>query len=114
MNTRAHEGCGVYPVSTLDDVINFFRGKRKLDNALSEAIQFEAAIEKAVDFGRIRGQRAARKAAVISAAGGHNLLLIGPPGEGKSLLASAIPGILPGLRDTKKLNLQKSIRLVEN
>lgn len=102
-----HEGCGVYPVSTLDEVIDFFKGTRTLENALREQIRFEPAIEKSVDFGRIRGQIAARDAAVISAAGGHNLLLVGPPGEGKSLLASAIPGILPRLRDNEKVELTR-------
>ena len=102
-----HEGCGVFPVSTLDEVIDFFHGRRRLENALSQRIQFEAAIDKAVDFGRIRGQADAREAAVISAAGGHNLLLIGPPGEGKSLLASAIPGILPRLTDAEKVELTR-------
>jgi magnesium chelatase family protein len=102
-----HEGCGVFPVSTLDEVIEFFKGKRQLDNALREQIRFEAAIPQAVDFGRIRGQKLAREAAVVSAAGGHNLLLIGPPGEGKSLLASAIPGILPRLSDREKVELTR-------
>ena len=46
-------------------------------------------------------------AAVIAAAGGHNLLMIGPPGEGKSLLASAIPGILPRLQNGEKVDLTK-------
>lgn len=102
-----HEGCGVYPVSTLDEVIEFFKGKRTLDNVLRQQIRFESAVDKAVDFGRIRGQDAAREAAVISAAGGHNLLLIGPPGEGKSLLASALPGILPRLTDAEKVELTR-------
>lgn len=102
-----HEGCGVFPVSTLEEVIDFFKGKRSLDNALKEKIAFEPAFEKAVDFGRIRGQKAAREAAIISAAGGHNLLLIGPPGEGKSLIASAIPGILPRLNNEEKVELTR-------
>lgn len=102
-----HEGCGVYPVSMLDEVIDFFKGRRILDNALREHIKFEPAVEKAIDFGRIRGQKQAREAAVISAAGGHNLLLVGPPGEGKSLLASAIPGILPKLSDSEKVELTR-------
>jgi magnesium chelatase family protein len=55
----------------------------------------------------IRGQERAKEAAVIAAAGGHNLLLIGPPGEGKSMLASAIPGILPRLTDEEKVQLTK-------
>lgn len=102
-----HEGCGVYPVGLLEDVIAFFAGKKRLDNALTETINFEHAIEKPVDLGRIRGQERAKRAAMIAAAGGHNMLLIGPPGEGKSLLTSAIPGILPRLRDEDKVLLTK-------
>jgi magnesium chelatase family protein len=102
-----HEGCGVFPVSTLEEVIHFFKGKRALENALREKISFEPAIQSAVDFGRIKGQKAAREAAMISAAGGHNLLLIGPPGEGKSLIASAIPGILPRLSNEEKVELTR-------
>ncbi len=102
-----HEGCGVFPVSTLEEVIDFFKGNRRLDNALNETIKFESAVPKSVDFGRIKGQKQAREAAVVSAAGGHNLLLIGPPGEGKSLIASAIPGILPRLRDHEKVDLTR-------
>jgi magnesium chelatase family protein len=102
-----HEGCGIFPASSLDEVISFFRGERVLPNALREKIVFESAIEKAIDFGRIRGQNQAKRAAEISAAGGHNLLLIGPPGEGKSLMASALPGILPPLTDGAKVEITK-------
>lgn len=102
-----HEGCGVFPVSTLEEVIDFFSRRRTLDNALRQDIQFDNAIQKAVDFGRIKGQDRAKQAAVIAAAGGHNLLLIGPPGEGKSLLASALPGILPRLNSHEKVELTR-------
>lgn len=97
-----HEGCRVCPVSTLDEVIEFFRGKRTLENALKQGITFEPVIPRAPDFGLIRGQNQAKEGAYIAASGGHNLLLIGPPGEGKSLLASALPGILPQLTDIEK------------
>lgn len=102
-----HEGCGVFPAQSLVDVISFFAGKRTLENALAKVIRFDNAIPKAIDFGRIKGQKKAKRAAVISAAGGHNLLLIGPPGEGKSLIAKAIPGILPRLSDAEKVELTK-------
>jgi magnesium chelatase family protein len=102
-----HEGCGIFPVDSLSDVIDFFSGKRKLDNALKQKIKFEDHIEPPVDFGAIKGQALAKEAAIISAAGGHNLLLIGPPGEGKSLLASAIPGILPRLTSDEKVQLTR-------
>ena len=102
-----HEGCGVYPAETLDEVLDYFRGTGTLSNALSQPIQFSNYIEKAPDFGKIRGQKQAKRAAIISAAGGHNLLLVGPPGEGKSLLASAMAGVLPRLSDSEKVELTR-------
>jgi magnesium chelatase family protein len=102
-----HEGCGVYPVSQLSEVIEFFLGTRKLENALKQKLVFESVVDKAIDFGKIRGQTEAKEAALLAAAGGHNLLLIGPPGEGKSLLASAMPGILPRLTDEEKVQLTR-------
>ena len=102
-----HDGCGVFPVSLLEDVIDFFRGKKQLDNALTQRIEFEDHIPRAIDFGLVRGQEMAKAAAVIAAAGGHNLLMIGPPGEGKSMLAKALPGILPKLTNAHKVELTR-------
>jgi magnesium chelatase family protein len=107
MAKPGHEACGVYPVNSLQEVIDFFKGSRTLENVLSTKPKFESQIPRAVDFGRIRGQDKAKRAAVIAAAGGHNMLLIGPPGEGKSMIASAIPGILPKLKDANKVELTR-------
>jgi len=73
-----HEGCGVFPVGSLDEVIQFFAGERKLDNVLKNRIQFEDHIPKAVDIGRVKGQEKAKEGCVLSAAEEHNLLMVGP------------------------------------
>lgn len=103
-----HEGCKVYSFSLLSEVLEFFSGERSLnDHLVKGKIKFEPAIIKATDFGLIRGQERAKEAALIAAAGGHNLLMCGPPGEGKSLLASAIPGILPKLNEEETVQLTR-------
>lgn len=102
-----HEGCAVFAVSLLEEAIEYFDGKRRLENALSQKISFEHQIPQATDFGLVRGQDRAKDAAVIAAAGGHNLLMVGPPGEGKSMIASAIPGILPKLTRAEQVELTR-------
>jgi len=102
-----HDGCAVFPADTLEEVLEFFRGRGQLKNALRNTIKFEPVIEKAIDFGKIRGQRQAKRAALISAAGGHNMLMIGPPGEGKSLIASSMAGILPRLNEAEMVELTR-------
>jgi magnesium chelatase family protein len=102
-----HKGCRVASVSMLDEVIDFFCGKRKLDNVLGKELEFEPVIAKGTDFASVLGQDRAKEAALICAAGGHNLLMIGPPGEGKSLLAGALPTILPPLTTAEKVELTR-------
>ena len=98
----------VYPVSTLSDVIAHVRGEAPLaacqpaifqtggDHASSSLIGTGHRSGPAcLDLAAVRGQSVARRALEIAAAGGHNLLLIGPPGAGKTMLARCMPGILP-------------------
>ncbi|MCG0237956.1 MAG: YifB family Mg chelatase-like AAA ATPase [Firmicutes bacterium] len=88
-------GFPVYPVRTLAEAIRWLRGDLELAPAPPAGDREEAG--GWVELAEVRGQPVARRALEIAAAGGHNLLMIGPPGVGKSLLARALPGLLPPL-----------------
>lgn len=79
---------------SLLSLINHFKGAQVLSPPACVA---ESEPVRATDMREIRGQHVARRALEVAAAGGHNLLMIGPPGAGKSMLASCLPGILPPL-----------------
>lgn len=99
--------CQVAAVANLQEVVEFFAGKRGLENVMNQRATVNSALPRAPDFAIIKGQREAKEAAVIAAAGGHNLLFIGPPGEGKSLLAHATAGILPPLAPDEIVELTR-------
>ncbi len=92
------EGVRIFPVSTLTEVIQYLEGQ--LEISPQEQISYEALRKECifpVDMAQIRGQAAARRALEVAAAGGHNMIMIGVPGSGKTMLARCIPGILPPL-----------------
>lgn len=81
---------------TLLDIVAHLRGTRRLPPAIAAAAD-HAPAGGAPDLAEIRGQHHARRALEIAAAGGHSLLFYGPPGAGKTLLATRLPGLLPAL-----------------
>jgi len=83
----------IFPVADLRELMDILEGKSDMRPA--EFRPTYATTRKAPDFSEIKGQEQAKRAMIIAAAGGHNLLMIGPPGVGKSLLAQALIGIMP-------------------
>lgn len=96
------EGCRAIPADHLSQVVDFLRGNGNLAPARPAPVRYP---DRFPDLSDVRGQEGAKRALEISAAGGHHLLLIGPPGSGKSMLAARLPGILPPLTDVQSVEV---------
>ncbi len=98
------EGIEVYSVSSLTQAAAFLNDQLALEpyELDGEAYQ-ESALRQPLDFSDVRGQEAVKRAITIACGGSHNVLMVGPPGTGKTMLAQRIPGILPRLTRTESL-----------
>ena len=104
----AVEGVEVFPVDTLTQTVAMLSGRQMLmPHALDVEALFASVDRYEADFAEVRSQEGAKRGLVLAAAGGHNAIMIGPPGSGKTMLAKRLPTILPKLSRKEALETTK-------
>ncbi len=96
------EGARILPAKSLLDVVAHLSDEARLPEYCASTLVVQPAYP---DFNEVKGQQQAKRALEVAAAGGHSVLMIGPPGTGKSMLAARFPGILPALSEAEALEV---------
>lgn len=110
----AIDGITIYPAKSAGEVIAHLCGVKMLSAVTSLDFDSLEPYLGTADYADVRGQAVARRAMEIAAAGGHNLLMIGPPGSGKSMLAKRLPSILPELSFEEAIEVTKIYSVCDN
>jgi magnesium chelatase family protein len=102
------EGTSIIPAGSLAELTSFLRGETGISPYVLDLDDYlETRVDEVLDFSDVKGQHAARRSLEVAAAGSHNLIMVGSPGSGKTMLAHRLPGILPDMTFRESIETTK-------